>query len=923
MPIRKNHPAPSPDKVYSLATETALFLARSLNKVGIKTVVVDQEKAMRLYEEGRGSGVDFSVRDISRLSYRWDGDDVSMAAFADAFSDRIKGKDRTLEDAERIAKEFIEAVKADPEAAGMRMLKAEYMSHANYFHLGDGTVFTEDHPMFNSPEFETQWGLYGIYRSVLGERSHAFFDLLKKQRTVAFTAEERIRFTQMESEVSASYLMQSSLEVPASVINENRVRDIRNLIQYFEGNDDYTMVEKALIVKGAMTWGVREKKDGEVNVVELKRIDNNNTVAVPVIGGEETAGIVEYLRQGFSFKDSLKKVRIEGLKNNSRSVARSFSGWKVYSKSDSEEDAIVLNRDVAGTGWCTGGALSTARSHLSGGDFHVYFENGEPLIAIRTVDGVMAEPPRGAHHGQFCTEREEQIAFDYIKQGNGITAGVDYVADIEDIRRIMSPDATWKDVFFLPLERRYENGEFDGDTHSWGEAVENRVAELLSGVSVDERHREGYYLSEEFLNNYSGNLRFLRGDLDVSNCILNFPQLQSVLGTVHVFEGATFNALQLQSVGRDVLVDVDATFEAPQLHYVRGDVDMGEDATFVAQQLHSVEGYVGVRENVIFNAPQLQSVEGDVLVDVDAIFEASQLHSVGGDVLVDDDATFVAPQLHSVEGYVDVSDNVTFNAPQLQSVGGKVVVRENATFNAPQLQSVVGRVHVFENATFEAPQLQFVGGNVEMGENATFNAPLLQFKLSDGTVYGYQSGDTIYLTPSGINPNTPIHEYAHLWAKVYEKLHPVQWKTLKQELKSTPVWDKVARSADYSFLSGDDNRLAGEVLASIIGDEGERILIECAHEVLKSRSVSFVGDAVGDTVDYFRRKVDSMVVSDVFGLTGFDVCADITLQVLRDFTESKNFRRVEVNEAHRGLSNKKKVENCFKNPTFRKKGIRF
>lgn len=863
MPIRKKHPAPSPDKVYSLATETALFLARSLNKVGIKTVVVDQDKAMRMYDEGRGSGVDFSVRDISRLSYRWDGDDVSMASFADAFSDRIKGKDRTLEDVERIAKEFIEAVKADPEAAGMRMLKAEYMSHANYFHLGDGTVFTEDHPMFNSPEFETQRGLYGIYRSVLGERSHAFFDLLKKQRTVAFTAEERIRFTQMESEVSASYLMQSSLEVPASVINENRVRDIRNLIQYFEGNDDYTMVEKALIVKGAMTWGVREKKDGEVNVVELKRIDNNNTVAVPVIGGEETAGIVEHLRQGFSFKDSLKKVRIEGMKNNSRSVARSFSGWKVYSKSDSEEDAIVLNRDVAGTGWCTGGALSTARSHLSGGDFHVYFENGEPLIAIRTVDGVMAEPPRGAHHGQFCTEREEQIAFDYIKQGNGITAGVDYVADIEDIRRIMSPDATWKDVFFLPLERRYENGEFDGDTRSWGEAVENRVAELLSAVSVDERHREGYYLSEEFLNNYSGNLRFLRGDLDVSNYILNFPQLQSVLGRVHVFEGATFKAPQLQSVGWDVLVDVDATFEAPQLHFVGWDVDLGENATFVAQQLHSVEGYV------------------------------------------------------------DVGDNVTFNAPQLQSVGGEVVVRYYATFNAPQLQSVVGRVHVFDDATFEASQLQSVGGNVEMGKNATFNAPLLQFKLSDGTVYGYQSGDTIFLTPSGINPNTPIHEYAHLWAKVYEKLHPVQWKNLKQELKSTPVWDKVARSADYSFLSGDDNRLAGEVLASIIGDEGERILIECAHEVLKSRSLSFVGDAVGDTVDSFRRKVDSMVVSDVFGLTGFDVCADITLQVLRDFTESKNFRRVEVNEAHRGLSNKKKVENCFQNPTFRKKGIRF
>ena len=46
-------------------------------------------------------------------------------------------------------------------------------------------------------------------------------------------------------------------------------------------------------------------------------------------------------------------------------------------------------------------------------------------------------------------------------------------------------------------------------------------------------------------------------------------------------------------------------------------------------------------------------------------------------------------------------------------------------------------------------------------------------QTTQGTVYGWTPGKKIYLTISGINPNTPIHEYTHIWAKAMMQKNPL------------------------------------------------------------------------------------------------------------------------------------------------------
>lgn len=116
------------------------------------------------------------------------------------------------------------------------------------------------------------------------------------------------------------------------------------------------------------------------------------------------------------------------------------------------------------------------------------------------------------------------------------------------------------------------------------------------------------------------------------------------------------------------------------------------------------------------------------------------------------------------------------------------------------------------------------------------------FSLSGGIIYGYVQDNTIHLTPEGINPNTPIHEYAHLWAYACQRVQPERWEKLKEELKSLTQWDTIVASPDYSYLAGDENRIAGEVLAHLVGDKGEELLFQASHDVLEEGRKTFVNE---------------------------------------------------------------------------------
>ena len=107
-----------------------------------------------------------------------------------------------------------------------------------------------------------------------------------------------------------------------------------------------------------------------------------------------------------------------------------------------------------------------------------------------------------------------------------------------------------------------------------------------------------------------------------------------------------------------------------------------------------------------------------------------------------------------------------------------------------------------------------------------------QLKDSKGTIRGWVGNDgKIHLTKDGLNAETPIHEYTHLWAEALQMENPELWEQIKGLLKDTPEWKRITSMKEYSNLK-DDDRIAGEVLAHISGKKNaERMEAEAKRMI--------------------------------------------------------------------------------------------
>ena len=100
------------------------------------------------------------------------------------------------------------------------------------------------------------------------------------------------------------------------------------------------------------------------------------------------------------------------------------------------------------------------------------------------------------------------------------------------------------------------------------------------------------------------------------------------------------------------------------------------------------------------------------------------------------------------------------------------------------------------------------------------------FKTKNGEAYGFTVGGKIYIDPRIANAETPIHEYAHLWASALRSGNPKEWENVVGLMKGTPVWEEVKKR--YPELETDDE-IADEVIATYSGRRGaERLRREAA-----------------------------------------------------------------------------------------------
>lgn len=113
----------------------------------------------------------------------------------------------------------------------------------------------------------------------------------------------------------------------------------------------------------------------------------------------------------------------------------------------------------------------------------------------------------------------------------------------------------------------------------------------------------------------------------------------------------------------------------------------------------------------------------------------------------------------------------------------------------------------------------------------TVAEPGVSFLKGKGTVYGYTDGNEIVLNQEHLNPNTPIHEYQHIWRTAAKAKNPELIEHGDNLIKQTEWFKNLQSDPNYSHLS--EEKLCDEAFARLTGDEGEAILEQMAKDAIK------------------------------------------------------------------------------------------
>lgn len=106
-----------------------------------------------------------------------------------------------------------------------------------------------------------------------------------------------------------------------------------------------------------------------------------------------------------------------------------------------------------------------------------------------------------------------------------------------------------------------------------------------------------------------------------------------------------------------------------------------------------------------------------------------------------------------------------------------------------------------------------------------------KFAQGKGVVYGYTDGKEIVLNQEHLNPNTPIHEYQHLWRTAAKEMNPELIAHGDELIKQTQLFADLKEDPNYKHLS--DDEICDEAFARLTGEDGAAILEQMANDAIK------------------------------------------------------------------------------------------
>lgn len=201
--------------------------------------------------------------------------------------------------------------------------------------------------------------------------------------------------------------------------------------------------------------------------------------------------------------------------------------------------------------------------------------------------------------------------------------------------------------------------------------------------------------------------------------------------------------------------------------------------------------------------------------------------------------------------------------------------------------------------------LDTLAGNYENSSSTNEITDYVRFfRTANGEAYGFTVGGKIYIDPKIATSETPVHEYAHLWASALRSGNPKEWQNVVGLMKGTSVWEEVKKR--YSELNTDDD-IADEVIATYSGRRGAERLREEAHKVAdgngdlfeKAEAISALGRIKESLKKFWKGVCDFLHIH-------YKSAEEVADRVMKDLLDGVDTRKMGKGEAGVRFSAKQK-----------------
>ena len=232
----------------------------------------------------------------------------------------------------------------------------------------------------------------------------------------------------------------------------------------------------------------------------------------------------------------------------------------------------------------------------------------------------------------------------------------------------------------------------------------------------------------------------------------------------------------------------------------------------------------------------------------------------------------------TISTYHSINDNCFVYAP-------KEAARQQTTATLTNDTEAKQKATEAVLAALSKAGIEVVRATDEEVKELLSNSHATTLRTPQGTIYGWSVNGKIYLTEAGINPDTPIHEYTHLWAEAMMIKNKKGWDSIKSLLKDTPVWKEVIADPNYSNIKDNEDAVASEVLSRISGRKNAAKMEEEAQRAIDEAKGVFEKARATTILTNLKKALNSLwkwVSKNIFDVKEFSSINEVTDKVLYD-----------------------------------------